>query len=838
MKKIFFFLMLVFTAGFTQLAEARLSCMPPARSGLSTDSCTDRDYQNNLCIVEPLATQEVSGASLCVLGKFRMPAHLRNLVDMVVTYQLDGTPSVSGTLPVSFSTAEMAEARRTGEFMTNLTLPRVGHYTVMVRARMLNDMGTFVDLIFPSPSGSRVARVEPPETSVAVNNIRYRFGNSTASNCSMMTDPGCFQVMRRAGTDGMMTNRFGVTAPSATPPVTDATTNPPTRASNVSSVDICVGSAPGSVAGSFSDVRATNTITDRSQTPSRVVTVAKNCDQEGAMCRASASDFCPGGSTVAVPVGHDARQITHAISTRAGMATLQVEPFTIDLKGPDLCVRYYDVRNPERPRLLENVDGRVLLASETDSIKVDVSLKSCAASGAPESVSVAHAPKACDSANPPTATNLSACLSMSPICMQRNNEKEETGADRYVALCPANSGKQQSYQAIFVTPSFPMNTVSLKSRDDLFNINTETHYFAYGDVRPLYDTRTGHEGEFSDAQLQRAMVTKGFGSFLPASFLRGEVKDALLEVLNSPKFKEDFFPKLLEPHKPIPQEVECLRNIQEPLNCELNHLMGGDRNRVVAIKPFNNDWTSARATRTSNDPTGFQVGSIEIPTMTFFENNLLRLQVRINGMHGRAEMYTIEPQNTDRNQGDGLVDFEDDDADNDGICDSNSKILLVCDDDDHNFICDEEMGLTGSQGKGLAGNPGHCRLDTSIPRNRCPDMRNVDSTIPYPGCSDQDDDNDGFVDDQDTKGRLVDDPDFGDHKAGTPTIIPVMFTTNTVMLNLDLRIRYENGLMKFDVLPINVKGMDMVGIAPDKGTDWPINFDCSKTVSGKFIREA
>ncbi len=838
MKRLTTFLMgIVATVGlfYAVPSEARLSCVPPAQAGLSTDSCTDRDYQHNLCIVEPIAMQETSGSSLCVLGKFRTPTDVRNVVDMVVTYQLSDMPSVTGTLSINFSAPEMAEARRTGEFMVNrLTLPRVGVYNVSVRVRTLTSMG-FVDDAFPT-GGSRVTYAGPVDTSVSINNVRYRFGSVADPRCTMMGS-NCLSVSRVTGTDGMMTNRFRLMPTDATPTGIDMATGssvPP----SVSSVDVCIGSAMGAVGGSFSDVQVTNTITDRSRTPAKVITITKSCsrDREGVRCSLNGESFCPGGSVVTIPVGHGENRIVANVRARGDMVPLQIEPFNVDLKGPDVCVNYY---NAADSNLLRHVDGRVLLPSEASTVKVDMILKACGTSGSPESVTVnGRMMSSCDVANPPTSSNLVECLRMSPICVQRNNEKEETAPtiDRFTALCPVMSGGEMHYQANLPAPQYPINTVVLQARDNLYNVNKEAHYFGYGNVRPIYDADRDSDyrmpqaraAAFDDDQIRSAMVTKGFGLFLPTSYLTGEVRTALLQVLNSDKFKEDVFPKLLDPHMPVPGERECLEGLQEQLQCQYHHLTGEEGGRIVAIKPFNDLWGTSRATRSESASSGqrFHIGNVEIPTMTFFSNNHLRLQVRINGMHGKAEMYTILPQNTGRSRGDmtSLIDWEDDDADNDGICDSNSKILLVCNDDDHNDVCDAEMGLSGNQGKGLTGTPPKCRLDTKIARNRCPDMNNIDPEVAYPGCSDQDDDGDGIPDTQDTEGRLVADPDFGSRDDQTiPTVIPLNFTTSSVMMNIDLYIREQNGKLHFEIE--NIKGRDLVGIVPDEGK-WPISFDC------------
>jgi hypothetical protein len=363
-------------------------------------------------------------------------------------------------------------------------------------------------------------------------------------------------------------------------------------------------------------------------------------------------------------------------------------------------------------------------------------------------------------------------------------------------MCAREIGGKTHYQARFMELRFPVNTLTIKAMDNLGNQAFETRSFGYGHVRSLFDA----EKKFD---LKKAMVPNGVGGFVPESFVKGELLPLILKAVNSDKFKNDFFLTLLDPRQPSDEEIACLKSIEDVAHCTYNHLASKDR--VVAIKLF-----------CDGDDCTQEIGAIEVPSLYFLNQDRVRVQLKVKGLRGRAEMYTIRFIDSDN---DGIVDVEDDDADDDGVCDRMLPGLGSCEDEDHDEVCDREISISGSLGQGL-GAGGKCTLDKSITRGHCPDI-DAD-TKNYYGCADPDDDNDGIPDERDLPGRLIADPDFATN------VIPVKFAVKELALNLDVKFRKDrDGRLRLEIT--NAPDRPIAEFLSDD--TFPIEFDCDKDVS-------
>ncbi len=778
-------------------ALAALSCPAPNHQPLGTAWC-DADptrYKSDLlCLAEPVEgpasssiDQDVVGGGVCVLGKFKSSADVTRLADFVISYDFPADPLMG---PSGVVIPDLSAVTSTAEFLTNVPLAEEGVYDLSIQALALSDTGSLQQVRFDR----RVVRVSVPH--LTVTNVRT--GGSTA-DCST-ADPTCFGVSAVPGDsdgDGICDEAPAIPGLcTAGPDLVDdngAAANPhvvrvaqPSSAAR--SLELCINSHDDEPpAGSSILVRAINTIKDESVAPLREIMVESTCANPGSdICQASSDNFCPGGYKVNVPLGHGENNIELYVNNLVtgydiGAAqNIQVMPFDMDLKGPDLCVNVLN----EAGVVIPNVDGRSLLANDAQSATIDVTLGKCGQT--PEEIS-ANSPEPCDPATSPACAN-------SAVCLQANNAQDSEGAPQFVAMCERTVGGQTHYQAKFPELRFPINTALITAGDDAGNRSVETHAFGYGNIRPVFT-----QGQLD---VRKAMVDSGVAGFVKESFVKNEVLPLILKVANSNKFLNQMFFKLLDPHQPGDDEIACLRSIENETNCNYNHFT--NRNRTVAIKTFcDGDCTD-------------EIGSIEIPTLTFLDQNRLRLQLKVNGFRGRAEMYTMQFIDSDN---DGVVDTEDDDADNDGICDRQIPAIGKCEDENHDGVCDKEISLNGSLGEGLNAASPKCVLDKSVARASCPD---IDADDRYFGCQDLDDDNDGVADAHDLPGRLVQDPDFNIH------VIPLKFTMKTLTLNLDASFeKTPDGRLHVQIT--NTPGQPLLKTENDRR--FPIEFDCGKDIS-------
>lgn len=745
---------------------------------------------NVLCLAEPMRRPsgastaidaEVVGAGVCIAGKFRTPTDLQKLADFVVSYDflssslLDSLMNSGGVYVPSLETLP-----NTGEFLTTLPLEQEGTYNINVYGRLIKEDGTFQDINI----SRTIIRVAQPDLTVT----RGRVGDlSSSPDCAGATPPaGCLAphegTSPRPSSERAVARTIQLTVPAGT---------------SARNVDLCVNSSTEDrSAGDSVVVRAVNTITDESANPSRELLVESSCASgEGTNCPVDSSSFCRGGFKIKVPVGHGHNQIDLFVNNLVtgrdiGAAErISIDPFDIDLKGPALCVNYLD-RNG---RAIEDVDNKNMLASEAgEAVTVDVTLGACGVN--PESVT-ATPPAVCHLENPP------ACEPTSPVCIQRNDEKTEAGAAKFLAMCSMQREGRIHYQSRFSGFRFPMNTVLIKAKDNAQNETVESHSFGYGNVRALFD-ESGH------LDLQHATVPNGVGGFLSASFIQTELKPLIVEALNSSKFKDDLFFKLLDPHQPDDAERNCLYQLESQLSCSFSHLGAlAHQNRpglsqIVAIKPF-------------CDGNRCRIGDFEIPSLQLMSGNTMRVQLKLKGWSGPAEMYAMQFTDVD---GDSVADTEDSDVDNDGICDTFVPHIGTCTDANHDGVCDEEVSLTGNEGKGL-NSTGKCVLDKTVAARDCPDIKPGDK---YFGCSDQYNNIDHLPKNRDLPGILVPDPDFGTY------VIPLNFRIRELTLNLNVQFSKDrDGRLSVNIS--NVPGRELVE-ARSLG-DYLLDFDCDKTIS-------
>ncbi len=641
MKKTLLILLAFLSFGF---AEAQALVCPDATEPLGTDWCDEdpsRYINDTLCLVEPIESggdvdQEVVGAGVCILGKFKEPTDIHNLVDMVVSYSFLTDPLLG---PSGLFVPELQVLEGTGEFMTTFPLADEGLYDVSVQVRLVDDVGSYQDI----PASRSVLRLSRPDLTI----IRARIAGSDDS-CATPSE-NCLNVQDTS-------DQYDDVDPGIAPD-RGIGVSPGVGEGAVSgrSIEFCVSTEEEATTGDQVTVTAFNTITNSEVDPVKELTLEKSClAPEATACQQDSSDFCPEGYVVDVPVGHGENKLELFVNnpvTGSGFESgewISVDPFDVDLKGPELCVTY--LNEDELP--IDNADGNVILTSEAERVIVDVALGPC--DEEPEAVSL-PAPENCNVADPPACED-------NALCLQKNNDAAD-GEDTLVALCETTGGDGFiHYQADLGTLRYPVNTFKLITEDNLGNRTVETHSFGYGNVRSLFNA----DGEF---QLREAIIPNGVGGFVPADFVTGKIQDLILKAVNTDKFRDEIFLELLEPRQPVNSEIACLNDLEgqqiveeNGLKCSFDHLASKDR--VVTFKLF--------------ESTG--IGEIQIPSFYFLNNNKVWLQLKIMGFRGRGEMYTIQFRDSD---GDGEVDTEDSDDDNDGIEDEDDP------DDDNDGVLDE-----------------------------------------------------------------------------------------------------------------------------------------------------
>ncbi len=722
-----------------------LSCPDPKRPeqlSWCADPSSDH-FTKGVCVAEPIGknraiandpsetidVDEVTSDAVCLLGKIDS-AEVQNVVDFTANAEFLPGNQLEALLDldVSLFAPELDILLEQGEFQSLLPIPRAGSYNVSLQARFIRN-GILEDV----KSIKRILRLSAPH--VSVEDARPGGGGTS----------------------------FGVTEQPPQDPTqsSDHTVGltPPAEGFGVKSIDFCLASTHATDAdhpsypGENLIFTATNSITEGSGSHAKRVTIS--CKTGDGICNAvpGGTDFCSSGMILNVPVGHGTNEIEIVANNEVTGSdpmngeNIRLDPIQNDLKGPKLCVSYLN----EAGNSIADADGRVVLPSEAKRITVDLTLGNCLSK--PEEVKIVSC-----------ASNEEAdCSDDWPVCIRRNED-----SDKFIQMCPRAIGGTTHYQATLPNLRFPVNSFTIKAVDKVGNQALETHSFNYGSIRPMFD----QDGKFN---LQNAMVPTGVGGFLPEPFLTGEMKELVLKVLNSEKFRNDIFPKLLDPHQPIQEEIACMKSLEKSLPCTYDHL--ARRERVVAIKAFCDNGQCDG------------VGNFEIPSFYLLNDKTIWLQVKLKGLHGRAEMYTIAFRDSDN---DGVVDTEDDDADDDGICDRDQEVRGVCE------------------------------RDESVSAEDCPDFKRGDDLEDYKGCSDQDDDGDDVTDSEDLPGRLVPDPDFG------IKVIPLRFAVKELVLNLQIHLEKDtDGRIRVEVT--NVPERSLIEAVPDDRD--LLELDCDKMIS-------
>ncbi|HEX5035530.1 MAG TPA: hypothetical protein VFX30_00005, partial [bacterium] len=528
-------------------ARANLVCPDPHQPAGTVwcDGDPVRFVSETLCVAEPVEgpssstiDEEIIGGGVCINGKFKTAAQLEQVADFVVSYDFPADPLLG---PSGVFVPQLETLAGTGEFMTTIPLEEEGVFDIGVQGRVLNDDGSFTDVSI----SRRVLRVSKPD--LTVTNAR---AGGSSNDCSA-SDPTCFGVGQLTGdSDGDGVCDGAAAIPdlcSAGPDPTDdngadgephtVKLTPPTAA-RAGSVELCVNSAEeGAFAGNSILVRAINTIKDDSVTPPKEILIDASCAEAGSStCPVSDDSFCPGGFRVTVPLGNGENNIELFVSNLVtgydlGAAQqITIAPIDVDLKGPDLCVNYLD----ESGHAIDKADGRSITPDEAASVILDVTLGAC--DGDAETVTGGLS-AGCELADPP------AC-GTSPVCFQANGARAwEDGSPTFLALCEKTVAGKTHYQAHWPELRFPVNTAAIQAKDDFGNLTFETHAFGYGNVRPLFN-------EDKKFDLKKATVPNGVGGFIQADFIKNELMDVVLKAVNTEKFKNDFFFKLMDPRQP------------------------------------------------------------------------------------------------------------------------------------------------------------------------------------------------------------------------------------------------------------------------------------------------
>ena len=643
LNKLFF--VSVIMAFFGNLSHAQataLEClnnpMNPPVQATWCDADPTRYVGNFLCLAEPSNQENIFGNGVCILGKFKNSSDLQRLVDFSVSYDFVSNPLFSGLFAPNVETLQSSN----GEFRTTFPLDQFGTYQISVQATFFDSQGDFQTIEVPTRT---IQKSSLPDRTVN----RVRLGHSVACAAGT-TDPNCLNINGDRDGDGICDGPTAILGVCTAGPDTTDDSNSnllrprviqimpsssggggSTASIKANMIQLCVASHnSGMTEEDMATIMATNTITHTQNTIRQGAegSVANPDGHIEVKGKLSTDDpiFCSGGSVLEIPLGNGTNTIEISVSNpSSGVAgqpeTIQVLPFNVDLKGPDLCVQYLNDAGVPIP----NVDGRVLLPSEAGNhgVMVDVTLGKCGPNVVPE-VLAAQAPQGC-SETPPVCGS-------SPVCVQRNNEKVN-GADSFVTMCARRENGVTHYNARLAAPQFPMNTVKVKAIDDLGNITYETHAFGFGNVRSIFTPvsagqiaksssglRTGMSSSSLRAEevsqdrwevnLQNAMVPKGLGGFIPASYIYGDFKTTIEKVVNTPKFKNDILLKMLDPQVPVGEE----------LHCTLTH-----PDRIRTFKFFSP-----------------QIGRIEIPSLFLLDNDTIWVQLKINGLHGDAEIFTMQ----------------------------------------------------------------------------------------------------------------------------------------------------------------------------------------------------
>ncbi|MBI2981416.1 MAG: hypothetical protein HYY44_03830, partial [Deltaproteobacteria bacterium] len=328
--------------------------------------------------------------------------------------------------------------------------------------------------------------------------------------------------------------------------------------------------------------------------------------------------FCPDGYVITAPLGHGENRLEIEVSNAAATAgsvghRIALAPIQNDIKGPELCVSYF--RDDDLGEPLEEVDGQVLaIGSKPPPSFVMIAVSVCGE----EPDRLPERPR-----RPNRKGMEILCNEEHSVCFWSNNKTIEDGTPLRTPMGQRTRGDAVYYTAPFYDLRFPVNTFTITARDLHGNKTVQSHSFGFGRVRSMADAAGGF-------QPRSAQVPEALSLYLPASYVTGELKEILLKVLNSDKFKQETFPDLLEPHRPATEiESPCPEAFPD--------------GKLQVINLYEHS-----------------IDSIEIPSFRLLSGNRIRLKLRINDLQGKADLFEINLTDTDN---DGIPDVDDDDDD-------------------------------------------------------------------------------------------------------------------------------------------------------------------------------
>jgi len=573
-----------------------------------------------VCLVEPVAGQNIAGGDLCILGKLREYRDVESLIELVIAVSYPDDPNSVHDFVEQITWDEIDPTDGSFRIPSGAggpepDLAREGVFQVILHASFRGDETQPVTEI--APHVREVTRIGRPDFTLA--SIEATSAGNPLYPVVASTEP-----LPDGGRGPDRHLRAEITGPIAT-----------------NKANLCLKAASEtSSAGSDLTFTVTNRITDTAErflgNPQFRKTIVNETIQTTAEAPRESSGSCANGHIVNVPLGHGENQLTievdNALTTSARGNVIEVDPIRNDIKGPNLCVRYYEAmaENAEGvltlQRQIQNMDG-LSLTRRLPYVIVDVTV--CGEE--PDELPVPRRWR--------SRWFRTLCADQDPVCIQKNNET--LGGEARFRPMTQRTDANGTVHYVYHLDSlrFPINTFTIKARDLLGNITEEGHSFGYGQIRSL---ASGAGGTLAP---QVAATPNAVSLFLPSSYVTGEMKTLLLRVLNSDKMKGEL-PKMMIPKILSPEEIETLR---EDSGCD--DAYSEEYLRAIQLYPEDPD-----------EPAFYE--SIEIRRLQLLTGNRIKLTVAVNDLRGKGEIFTI---NTSEN-GDLFDDFfiEGTDGDHDG----------------------------------------------------------------------------------------------------------------------------------------------------------------------------
>ncbi|MBI2083401.1 MAG: hypothetical protein HYT76_07500 [Deltaproteobacteria bacterium] len=628
-----------------------------------TDAACDPEENyigGKICIVQPVADQNINDSTVCILGKIRSYEDLQNLIDLVAAIS---SPDESNPIPDELAEPDPIEIENNGgSFRILLPLQREGEFQAIVHADFFTGGSNPIQKIAEVRD---VTRISVPDLNVTAarengtvgqaNYITSPLTDTDGDGIPDSEDPDwdndgiyndadpdddndgiCDRMENVVDSEGnricvagdrpdeVARRRVQVTLPPELQEIDDTF--------SANNIDLCLRTEEGSSPGSELTFTVYNEIVD--STAGYEKTLQNNSEvtatQDGL--------FCPEGHVITVPLGHGENRIAVEVSNAATVGSvghrIALAPIQNDIRGPELCVSYFRDDDLEEP--LEEVDGQVLAVRQRTSIRysrifgVNIPVGVDLVDEIPSFVMVAVSVCGEEPDQLPERPRRRnrwgmeiLCNEEHSICFWPNNQTIEDGTPLRTPMAERTRGGTTYHASPFYDLRFPVNTFTISARDVHGNKTVQSHSFGFGKVRSMADA----SGAF---QPRSAQVPKALSMYLPASYVTGELKQTLLKILNSDKFKQETFPSLFEPHRPATSvESSCPEAFPE--------------GKLRVINLFEHT-----------------IGDIEIPRLQLLSGNRLRVTLQINDLEGKADLFEIELTDTDD---DGIPDVDDTDDD-------------------------------------------------------------------------------------------------------------------------------------------------------------------------------